>query len=183
MLREAATLPGSHGVRAMLATDAMTAALYDDLRRVARRERFHAGSPHTLQTTAVIHEAYLKLYRRDGWESREHFLGTAATAMRHVLVDAARARLSAKRGGGVRSLPIEEDALRSDAEDLELVALGETLQELTAIDAELARLVDCRFFAGLDERATADVLGLSERTVRRRWAQARAWIHQEMAQA
>lgn len=166
----------------MVATDSIVEALYDDLRHIAQRERFHAGSPQTLQTTAIIHEAYLKLHKRDGWESREHFLGTAATAMRHVLVDAARARLSAKRGSGQR--PAAVDGERQDAalaEDRELVALGEALRDLAQLDPELAKLVDCRFFAGFDECETGTVMGISERTVRRRWAQARAWIHRELA--
>lgn len=164
----------------MVATDAIVEALYDDLRQIAQRERFHAGSPQTLSTTGVIHEAYLKLHKRGGWESREHFLGTAATAMRHVLVDAARARLAAKRGDGARPLPIDgtDPALE---EDRQLVALGDALRDLAQFDPELAKLVDCRFFAGLDERETGDVMGISERTVRRRWAQARAWIHRELA--
>lgn len=166
----------------MVATDAIVEALYDDLRQIAQRERFHAGSPQTLSTTGVIHEAYLKLHKRDRWESREHFLGTAATAMRHVLVDAARARLTAKRGNGER--PVAIDSRGDDAalaEDRELVALGEALRDLAELDPELAKLVDCRFFAGLDERETGRVMGISERTVRRRWTQARAWIHRELA--
>lgn len=164
----------------MVATDAIVEALYDDLRQIAQRERFHAGSPQTLSTTGVIHEAYLKLHKRDGWESREHFLGTAATAMRHVLVDAARARLAAKRGDGARPLPID-GADPAIEEDRQLVALGDALRDLAAFDPELAKLVDCRFFAGLDERETGEVMGISERTVRRRWSQARAWIHRELA--
>jgi RNA polymerase sigma factor (TIGR02999 family) len=166
----------------MVATDSIVEALYDDLRQIAQRERFHAGSPQTLQTTAVIHEAYLKLHRRDGWESREHFLGTAATAMRHVLVDAARARLSAKRGNGERPLPIDKSGSDNvSAEDRQLVALGDALRDLAELDPELAKLVDCRFFAGFDECETGTVMRISERTVRRRWAQARAWIHRELA--
>ncbi len=166
----------------MLPTDAIVETLYDDLRRIAQRERFNAGSPQTLSTTSVIHEAYLKLHQRDGWDSREHFLGTAATAMRHVLVDAARARLSAKRGSGERPLPLDQSTLDAAVtQDLELVALGEALRDLAELDPELARLVDCRFFAGFDECETGKVMGISERTVRRRWTQARAWIHRELA--
>lgn len=166
----------------MMPTDSIVEALYDDLRKIAHRERFHAGSPLTLSTTGVIHEAYLKLHKRDGWESREHFLGTAATAMRHVLVDAARARLSAKRGDGQRAVPIDQPLTDAAlAEDRQLVALGDALRALAELDPELAKLVDCRFFAGLDERETGTVMGFSERTVRRRWTQARAWIHRELA--
>ncbi len=163
-------------------TGAIIEMLYDDLKAIARRERFHAGQPMTLQTTAVLHEAYLKLYKQEDWESREHFLGTAATAIRHVLVNAALARKTAKRGGGERPVPIDEAGdLPFGAEDRQLLALGDALRDLTALDAELAKLIDCRFFAGLSEAETAQVMGISERTVRRRWVQARAWIHREMA--
>lgn len=164
-------------------TDAIVETLYDDLRDIARRERFRAGQPMTLQTTAVLHEAYIKLYKRDDWESREHFLGTAATAIRHVLVNAALARKAAKRGDGVRPLPLDEagDAAFTQ-DDRQLVALGEALEGLMTFDAELAKLIDCRFFAGLSEAETAEVMGISERTVRRRWTQARAWVYREMAQ-
>lgn len=164
----------------MHATDVMTKALYDDLKRIAKRERFRAGSPQTLQTTAVIHEAYLKLHQRDQWESREHFLGVAATAMRHVLVDAARTRLTDKRGGGMRPDALSDDLGGAIIEDREIIRLGEALHDLAALDSGLAKVVDCRFFAGLDERETGQVMGISERSVRRRWTQARAWIHREM---
>lgn len=167
----------------MISTDAIMETLYSDLRDIARRERFRAGQPMTLQTTAVLHEAYIKLYKREDWESREHFLGTAATAIRHVLVNAALARKAAKRGDGVRPLPIDEagDMPFSDG-DRQLIALNEALDELAAFDAELAKLIDCRFFAGLSEVETAEVMGISERTVRRRWTQARAWVHREMSE-
>ncbi len=167
-----------------MASDSAIDALYADLRQAARRERFRAGRPNTLQTTAVLHEAYLKLSNRHAWESREQFLATAATAMRHVLIDAARERMSAKRGGGLRPIPlddVEDDRDAHAEEDLQLVAVGGALQRLEQVDPDLAKLVDCRFFVGLSERETGDVMGLSERTVRRRWSQARAWIHREIS--
>ena len=167
----------------MAGTDAIIESLYEDLREIARRERFHAGRPLTLQTTAVLHEAYIKLYRREDWESREHFLGTAATAIRHVLVNAALARKAAKRGGGTRAAPLDEaHDMPSGDEDRELIALDDALKELGAFDPELAKLIDCRFFAGLTETETAEVMGISERSVRRRWTQARAWVHREMSE-
>lgn len=158
-------------------------SLYRDLRHVARRERFRAGRPDTLQTTAVLHEAYVRLSDRSGWESRDHFMAVASTTMRYVLVDAARARLTAKRGNGERPLPLDQvSQFREDeASDRELVELGDALQGLAQFDPELARLVDCRFFTGLTDEETARVLGISDRTVRRRWLQARAWIHQQMS--
>ena len=165
----------------MLRTDAIMESLYNDLRDIARRERFRAGQPMTLQTTAVLHEAYIKLYKREDWESREHFLGTAATAIRHVLVNVALARKAAKRGHGERPLPIDEAGdIPFSEDDRQLIVLNEALDELAAFDGELAKLIDCRFFAGLSEAETAEVMGISERTVRRRWAQARAWVHREM---
>ena len=160
------------------------APLYQALHKAARRERFRAGSPDTLQTTAVLHEAYVRLSDKKGWHSRDHFLAVASTTMRYVLVDAARARLTDKRGSGVRALPLEsaDDASTDDQADTQLVQLGDALDELAGFDPELARLVDCRFFTGLTEQETAQVLGISDRTVRRRWRQARAWIHQAIAE-
>lgn len=159
----------------------MIASLYDELRVIARREHIRAGRPQTLQTTALINEAYLKLSRREGWASHAHFLGCAATAIRNILIDAARARLSAKRDAPTYSFTESLDSLGAAPEDREVVRLGDTLQALSTLDPNLAKVVDCRFFAGLDERETAEVLGVTDRTVRRWWVQARAWIHKEMA--
>lgn len=161
-------------------SDGLVGLLYADLHRAAQRERFRAGRPDTLQTTAVLHEAYLRLYDRPEWESREHFLAIASTAMRYVLVDAARARLAAKRGGGERALPIEEARHAAPDPDAEMVRLGGALAELAALDPDLAQLVDLRFFAGMTEVEAAAALGVSDRTIRRRWLQARAWLYKEM---
>jgi RNA polymerase sigma factor (TIGR02999 family) len=158
----------------------LVALLYDDLRHAARRERFRAGRPDTLQTTAVLHEAYLRLSDRPEWESRDHFLAVASTAMRYVLVDAARARLAAKRGNGERPAPIDAADRAEPDRDAEMVRLGEALSELAVFDPDLARLVDLRFFAGMTEIEAAATLGVSDRTVRRRWLQARAWLYKEM---
>jgi len=164
--------------------DALVAALYAELRIIARREHYRAGGPQTLQTTALINEAYVKLRKADGWESRSHFLACAATAMRHILIDAARARLASKRGGATYSFTQSLDSLAAAVpEDEQVLKLGDALVELKRLDANLAQVVDCRFFAGMDERETAEVLGVTDRTVRRWWVQARAWIHQEMATA
>lgn len=165
-------------------SDTLVGALYEDLRKAAHRELRRAGSPQTWQTTAIINETWLKLHSRDDWESREHFIRTASTAMRHIMIDAARARLAARRGNGVPNLPIEaaQDVAAGDLDDDTLIRLGETLVELAELDPELARLVDCRYFAGLTEAEAAQVLGISDRTVRRRWVQARAWIHRSMSE-
>lgn len=162
------------------APSGLVALLYEDLRSVARRERFRAGRPDTLQTTAVLHEAYLRLSSRAEWESRDHFLAVASTAMRYVLVDAARTRLAAKRGGGERPLPLDAAIEVDDDQDDELVRLGAAIIALAVFDPELARLVDLRFFGGMTDAEAAAVLGVSDRTVRRRWLQARAWLYQEM---
>lgn len=162
-------------------SDEMMASLYDELHRLAQRERWHAGSPDTLQTTAIMHEAYLKLHKRDGWGSREHFLGAAVTTMRNLLIDAARARLAVKRGSGGSNLPIEAAKdVASEVEDESIVRLGDALKDLTTMDPKLAKLVDCRFFAGMTDAECAQVLGVTDRTVQRWWGQARAWIHSEL---
>jgi RNA polymerase sigma factor (TIGR02999 family) len=164
--------------------DALVAALYEELRTIARREHYRAGGPQTLQTTALINEAYVKLRKADGWESHSHFLACAATAMRHILIDAARARLASKRNAVTYSFTQSLDSLAAAVpEDEQVLKLGDALEALKRQDANLAQVVDCRFFAGMDEQETADILGVTDRTVRRWWVQARAWIHQEMAAA
>jgi RNA polymerase sigma factor (TIGR02999 family) len=165
-------------------TDALIENLYGELRAIARREHYRAGSPQTLQTTALINEAYMKLRKREAWESQSHFLGCAATAIRHILIDAARARMASKRDAPTYSYTQSLDSLAAAVpEDAQVVRLGDALGTLSQIDPNLAKVVDCRFFAGMDERETADVLGVTDRTVRRWWVQARAWIHNEMEEA
>lgn len=164
-----------------LVTDELMQLLYEELRSIARREYSRAGAPQTLQATALIGEVYLKMQNR-AWDSQAHFLATAATAMRNLLIDAARARQSAKRGGEydfTRGL----DTLAAEVEDSQIVKLGEALQSLSRLDQDLSTLIDCRFFAGMSDDETAKVLGVSPRTLRRRWMLARAWIHREMADA
>jgi RNA polymerase sigma factor (TIGR02999 family) len=172
------------GVMRAPSSEALIKLLYDELHQIAEREHRWAGSPGTLQPTALIGEAYLKIKNRADWQSKAHFLGCAATAMRHVLVDAARARLTGKRHGERTSLTGALDQLASESHDDEqLVALGDALADLAKHDPDLARLVDCRFFVGLSEAETAEVLGITDRTVRRWWVRARAWIHAQMAEA
>lgn len=164
-------------------SEALIKLLYEELHEIARREHRWAGSPGTLQPTALIGEAYLKIRNRADWQSKAHFLGCAATAMRHVLVDAARARLASKRKGERASLTGALEHLAAESRDDEqLVMLGEALADLAKHDPDLARLVDCRFFVGLSETETAEVLGITDRTVRRWWVRARAWIHAQMAE-
>ena len=163
-----------------LPADALVAQLYDALRTIAHRELRRAGGAPTLQTTAIVNEAYLKLRKSEGWTSQEHFLGAAATAMRHILVDAARARLAAKRGDGIKAVPIDEARDAGSTDDGSLVLIDEALIALRALDERLARVVECRFFAGMTEEETGRVLGVSDRTVRRDWLQAKAWLYREL---
>ena len=162
-------------------SDELMVALYEELHRLARRERWSAGRPDSLQTTAIMHEAYLKLYKRDCWASREHFLGAAVTTMRHILVDAARARLAIKRGSGASDLPLEAAKDVADTqEDSNLIRLDDALRDLAEVNPNLAKLVDCRFFAGLSDAESAQIMGVSDRTIQRWWVSARAWIHSEL---
>ncbi|HKY93178.1 MAG TPA: ECF-type sigma factor [Nevskiaceae bacterium] len=158
----------------------LSAAFYGDLRRVARSVRGKVGGGQTLQTTALINEAYLKLHRTHAFETREHFLNAAAVAMRHALVDYARARLANKRGGEVDIVPLEEgdDVLAVPEESL--VEVDEALKRLAELDPRQARVVECRYFAGYSAQETAQALGITERTVHRDWARAKTWLFREL---
>jgi RNA polymerase sigma factor (TIGR02999 family) len=164
-----------------VAVEDLMPAVYDELRRLARRERFRLSGGDTLTTTALIHEAYLRLARSPRFASRGDFLRVAAVAMRRILVDRVRAQLAAKRGGGARRVEIDDvaDFLVADGE--RVLAVHEALQRLGALSPRLAGLVECRFFAGYSEPETALALGVSERTVQRDWMLARAWLKKELA--
>ena len=160
--------------------DALYAALYGELKQSARRERRRVGAGETFATTALVNEAYLKLMNSDQWRDRRHFLATAATAMRQVLVDEARSRLAAKRGAGDRGVPLDEAGEISDptqSKDASLVALDDALTELAALSPRLAQVTECRYFAGYTDAETAEVLNVNERTVQRDWQKARAWLY------
>lgn len=158
----------------------LVAALYAELKRVASRERRRMGASPTLQTTALIHETYLKLHRAEGWNDRQHFLCAAAIAMRQVLVDAARERLALKRGGGVQPETLSAaDRVLARSDD-EVIQVDTALVRLGAFDPRLAQVVECRFFAGYSEPETAVALQISERTVRRDWLKAKAWLYTEL---
>jgi RNA polymerase sigma factor (TIGR02999 family) len=175
-LKRNATRPASFTSDA----DALVGALYSDLKRLARFERRRASSPATLQTTALIHEAYLKLSRSGAWNDRQHFMRAAAQAMRQVLVDTARARLRLKRGGGVRPQPLEQIEVADDTPDELLLQVNAALDKLTQLDPRLGQVVECRFFAGYDEEETARALDVTTRTVRRDWIKAKAWLYSEL---
>lgn len=165
------------------AFDRLLPIVYDELKALARRQLRHRRTDHdTLNTTALVHEAYLKLTggTQPTLHDRHHFLSVAATAMRHILVDYARRRQSAKRGGGRLWALNDADAAVTDAR-LDLVAVSDAISRLDAIDPRLARLVDLRVFAGMSVEETAGVLDLSERTVKRDWQKARAFLAGELA--
>jgi RNA polymerase sigma factor (TIGR02999 family) len=161
-------------------------AIYDELHRQAARAMRREDGAHTLQATALVHEAYLRLVdqRRVEWRSRAHFFGVAAQMMRRVLVDHARTRLAAKRGGALQRVTLG-DVGASDASDdeLDVLALHEALERLAALDPDQARLVELRYFGGLGIEDTAEALGVSPATVKREWAVARAWLRRELAVA
>jgi RNA polymerase sigma factor (TIGR02999 family) len=151
--------------------------LYADLVRIARRERRRGlSAPATLGTTALVHEAYLKLSRKPAFESEAHFLNTAAVAMRQVLVSHARSRLRHKRGKGVAHEDIDSIDILAESDE-QIVALDEALVALARDSPRLARTVECRYFAGYSEEETAMVLGTSERTVQRDWMLAKAILY------
>lgn len=156
---------------------------YEDLKRIAQRERRRGSSGQTMQTTALVHEAFLRLRNSRGWNDQQHFLRAAALAMRHALIKHATTRLAQKRGNGAVHMPLTEGLQLADDQDETLVALDEALTRLGNESERLARVVECRFFAGYDEAETASVLGISERTVRRDWTLARAWLHRELGSA
>lgn len=172
--------------------DRLWSAVYGDLRRVASRQLRGEAAGHTLTTTALVHEAYLRLVRQDAsaWADRSHFLAIAAQAMRRILVDYARRHTAARRGGSekrVVALDALSDPAIADAtaysrvERAEaLIALDEALEQLGTADPNLARLVEYRFYGGLSEQETAEVLGVSRRTVARQWVLAKGWLLQEL---
>ena len=173
------TLPPA--VRAL--ADQLMPLFYDDLKRLAHRERARVGAGATLQTTALVNEAYLKLRGSHGWNSDVHFLRAAALAMRHALVSHALARQADKRGGGAVSLPITAGLEVAVEDDAAMLALNEALSRLARDSLRLAQVVECRYFGGYDDAETARALAISERTVRRDWTLARAWLHRELAGA
>ncbi|HEY0777964.1 MAG TPA: ECF-type sigma factor [Gemmatirosa sp.] len=168
----------------------LIALVYAELRRVAHRQLAAEPAGHTLSTTALVHEAYLRLAdeTRSEWTSRGQFLGLAARTMRRVLVDHARRHQAARRGGAQqRPMSLDDAEAGADAGALaiaargdELLALDEALDRLTALDARLGRVVDCRFFGGLTEVETAEALGVSQRTVASDWQMAKGWLYRAL---
>ena len=158
--------------------------LYRELRRLAESVMRAERANHTLQPTALVHEAFLKLAGNEGrFESRAHFLGVAAAAMRRVLVDHARGRNAQKRGSGATLVTVNDldDLPRPAPEDVDLVVLDDALSRLTALDSRQGQIVELRFFGGLSVEETAAVVGVSERTIKREWQTSRAWLRREIA--
>ena len=156
--------------------------VYQELRAMAHRQLRAQGRGGTLQTTALVHEAYLKLVdqSRAEWKDRAHFLAVASIAMRHILVDRAKARLALKRGGEFRRITLDEQDIGIDDQPDALVQLDEALERLGALEPRLVRVVECRFFGGLTEDEIAEALGLTVRTVQRDWAKARMMLRRAL---
>ena len=166
------------------AFDELVPAVYDELRQLARSQLRRLRPGETLDTTALVHEAYLKLAGAEGrWENRRHFFATAAKVMRHLLVDAARRSGAAKRGGGAAHLPLGENDAVVGRESETLLAIDQALGELARRAPRLAQVVECRFFGGLGEAEITEVFAVTDRTVRRDWVKARAWLHERLAGA
>ena len=162
--------------------DHLVPLLYAELRAIAHHHLAIRGGQGTLQTTALVHEAYLKLVdqSRAGWRDRAHFLALASVAMRHVLVDRARARLTRKRGGDLRRIPLDTAVVAADDQPEALLQLEEALTRLAEVEPRLARVVECRFFGGLTEEEVAAGLGITIRTVQRDWVKARMLLRRAL---
>jgi RNA polymerase sigma factor (TIGR02999 family) len=165
------------------AFDRLVPLVYDELRRIARHHIRRTNRGHTLDTTGLVHEAYLKLAGQKGMRlnDRGHFLAVSACAMRQVVIDHARARTAVKRGGGEAPVTLDENRLAVRDRAVWLLDLNRALERLREHDERLAQTIDCRFFAGLSEEETAEALGISLRTAQRYWMRARAWIRAELA--
>jgi RNA polymerase sigma factor (TIGR02999 family) len=162
------------------AMDRLMPMVYDELRQRAHRQLSRAGARGTLSTTGLVNEAYLKLVRapQAGWEGRNHFFAVAATAMRSVVVDYARRHLAQKRGGAPRQVELDDTVIRVEQDAEELLSIHQALDRLAALDARLSKLVELRLFGGFSVEEAAEVLGVSERTVKREWSKARTMLHQ-----
>jgi len=164
------------------ALDSLIPLVYEELRRVARYYLKQEKQSNTLSSTALVHEAYLRLVNQKEvtWQNRAHFFGVAAQMMRRILVDHARRHGYAKRGGGALTLALEEAVATPQRREIDLVALDDALDSLAKLDERQSRMVELRFFGGLSIEETSEVLGVSMPTVKREWASARAWLFREI---
>jgi len=156
--------------------------VYDELHRLARRQMRGERGDHTLQATALVNEAYLKLVenRPLQWQNRAHFFAVAAQTMRRILIDHARSHLRQKRGGGKKMFALDEGLVFSPEQSMELVQLDQSLDRLARLDPRQSQIVEMRFFAGLTVEETAEVLHISPKTVKREWSIAKAWLHGDL---
>ena len=185
------TSPAPKGVTQLLiawsngeedALEKLVPLIYDELRRIARRYMKREPAGHTLQTTALVNEAYLRLIEQKGmkWQNRAHFFAISAQLMRRILVSMARARHANKRGGEARQVSLDEALVISEERAAELVALDEAMNELAALDPRRSRVVELRYFGGLSVEETAEVLNISPETVMRDWKRAKSWLYAEL---
>ncbi|HEX9421702.1 MAG TPA: sigma-70 family RNA polymerase sigma factor [Pyrinomonadaceae bacterium] len=171
----------SNGNKAAL--DKLMPLVYEELHRLAHRYLSRERPNHTLQTTALVNEAYLRLVDRENvhWQNRAHFFAISAQLMRCILVDHARSLAYAKRGGGARRIELDEALVVSQERAADVVALDEALKQLAGFDPQQSRIVELRFFGGLTIEETAEALSLSPATIKREWVSAKAWLYQELA--
>ena len=167
------------------ALEKLTPLVYSELHRLARRYMGRERPGHTLQTSALVNEAYIRLidWKNIHWQNRAHFFAVSAQLMRRILVDFARSRNYAKRGGAARKVSLEEATVISREKGAELVALDDALDSLARLDDRQSRVVELRFFGGLELEEIAEVMNISVGTVRRDWSLARAWLHRELSRA
>ena len=166
------------------ALDRLMPLVYGELRRIASRYMRRERESHTLQTTALVNEAYLRLVGKNNvdWQNRAHFFAVAAQVMRHLLIDHARARERVRRGADPQQISLDDEALVSEQKGEALLALDEALTKLAEIDERKVKIVELRYFGGLSAEETAEALGVSEITVKREWLKAKAWLYRELTQ-
>jgi RNA polymerase sigma factor (TIGR02999 family) len=164
------------------ALDSLIPLVYSELRRIAQHYLNNERPDHTLQSTALVHEAYVRLTQQQvpQWQNRAHFFAVAAQLMRQILVDYARNHRASKRGGDAYKLALDEAEEQPQAVDVDIVALDDALNSLAAMDMQQCRVVELKFFGGLSIEDTAEVLGISPSTVKRDWVTARAWLYREL---
>jgi RNA polymerase sigma factor (TIGR02999 family) len=164
------------------AREALVPIVYDELRKIARRCLAGQRRSHTLQPTALVHEAYLRLARRDSmeWQGRIHFFAMAAQMMRQILVDHARKQAASKRGGNAVTVELDESSATAKKPDLDLIVLDDAMKRLASLDSRQCQIVELRFFGGLSIEETAQFLNISPATTKREWATARLWLHHAM---
>ena len=177
------SLDATHAPGVLAAVNDLMPLLYEELQRTARRERRRFAVGDSLATTALVNEVYVRLAGSPGFNTRGHFLAVAAVAMRRILIEAIRSQMRIKRGGQFQRVDFEHALEVEIADDEKILAINDALQVLAARSPRMAQIVECRFFAGYSEAETAQALDISERTVQRDWATARAWLQRQIEPA